>query len=301
MLARFEREVQLTSGLTHPNTIVIYDYGRTPEGVFYYAMEYVPGITLDTLVAHDGPQPESRVAHVLRQVAGALSEAHAVRLIHRDIKPANVMLCERGGQHDAVKVLDFGLVKEVEQSGEPGLTAADAMIGTPYYLSPEAIQSPGSVDARTDIYGVGAVGYNLLTGQEVFEGRTAIDVLRQHLHEEPAKPSNRLGRALDPALEELIMACLAKDREQRPTDAAELRRALDDWVRRSDPWTEEQAASWWEVRGQVCLAAVQEARKGLTSRGPSLAVDLAGRVDVSSRRGPSSAMDSAEFTWTRDH
>ena len=163
-IARFEREVQLTSQLNHPNTIAIYDYGRTPEGIFYYAMEYLDGLDLQTLVDRCGAQPEGRVIHILRQICGSLNEAHGIGLIHRDIKPANIILCQRGGEHDVVKVLDFGLVKAVDEERQIKLTATGVMLGTPLYMSPEAIQRPEAVDGRNDLYAVGAVGYFMITG-----------------------------------------------------------------------------------------------------------------------------------------
>jgi serine/threonine-protein kinase len=156
-LGRFEREVQLTARLTHPNTITIFDYGRTHDGVFYYAMELLDGATLQRIVAVDGPQPPGRVVRILGMVCGALTEAHAIGLIHRDIKPANIMLCSQGGEHDVVKLLDFGLVKEFEVDRDVKLTAASIVVGTPQYMAPESIVDPDSVDARTDIYALGAV------------------------------------------------------------------------------------------------------------------------------------------------
>ncbi len=159
---RFEQEAQMTSQLTHPNTVAIYDYGRTPEGLFYYAMEYLSGINLDHLVRQFGPQPEGRVIHILRQVCGSLAEAHRVGLIHRDIKPANILLTRRGGVCDTVKVLDFGLVKAAHAA--PKGPAEGAVVGTPHFMSPEAIQTPDVLDARSDLYSVGAVAYWLLTG-----------------------------------------------------------------------------------------------------------------------------------------
>src|SRR5436190_4139364 len=160
-IARFEHEVQMTSQLTHPNTVAIYDYGSTPDGLFYYAMEYLSGINLDQLVSQFGPQPEARVIHILRQLCGSLSEAHQIGLIHRDIKPANVVLTRRGGACDVVKVLDFGLVKtRVPLLRDKVL--ANAIVGTPHFMSPEAIQDPAKVDARSDLYSVGAVAFWLL-------------------------------------------------------------------------------------------------------------------------------------------
>jgi len=148
---RFEREVQITARLTHPNTVAVYDYGHTPDGVFYYAMEYLEGITLQDLVDEFGPQPASRVVHILLQTCGALEEAHLSGLVHRDIKPANIMLTERGRVPDVVKVLDFGLVKETEQSS-PEVTSANAILGTPHYMAPESIVDPASIDGRADLY-----------------------------------------------------------------------------------------------------------------------------------------------------
>jgi serine/threonine-protein kinase len=244
---RFEREVQLTSRLTHPNTISIYDYGRTPTGSFYYAMEYVDGCDLQTLVERDGPQDPARVAHLLAQLAGALSEAHRVGLIHRDIKPANVMLCERGGVADVVKVLDFGLIKEIDSAGRGADTEADGerLVGTPLYMSPEALTDPNSVDARSDLYAVGALGYFLLTGVPPFSGRTVLEVCSHHLRSTPVSPSARLGATIPRELEALILACLAKSPEDRPQDAGALERAL---LRFAASWTQERAERWWFER-----------------------------------------------------
>src|SRR5258705_2394008 len=180
-LGRFEREVQLTSALTNPNTIAVYDYGRTEDGIFYYAMEYLPGIPLDRLIKDGGPQPEARVVYLLKQICASLAEAHRVGLVHRDVKPANVMLCKRGGLYDVVKVLDFGLVKEIA-SGDASLTAAHHIVGTPLYMAPESINGSLPVDARSDVYAVGGVAYALVTGQPVFSGKSGADIIGHHLH-----------------------------------------------------------------------------------------------------------------------
>jgi serine/threonine protein kinase len=242
-LRRFEREVQLTSSLSHPNTISVFDYGRTPDGIFYYAMEYLDGTNLDELVREDGPQPPGRVVHVLEQVASALVEAHGVGLIHRDIKPENVILCERGGIPDVAKVLDFGLVKDLGRGAEARLTQTNIVQGTPLYLSPEAINDPDAVDARSDLYSLGAVAYFLVTGSPVFSGRTLVEVCSHHLHSTPVRPSDRLGTPVPPDLEELILACLEKEPADRPFAAAALRDAL----RSLDvpEWTETAARDWW--------------------------------------------------------
>jgi serine/threonine-protein kinase len=230
-VARFEREVRATSRLSHPNTVSIYDYGRTREGIFYYAMEYLEGTDLQRLVREHGALEPARVIHILAQIAGALSEAHQAGLVHRDLKPANVFLCERGGLHDTVKVLDFGLVKETRAAGGLGgpvigQTDVNALIGTPAYLAPESIHSPAAVDARSDLYAVGAIGYFLLTGSEVFDGSSVVALCIAHLHEKPQSPSERAGRALPADLERLLLSCLEKDPAQRPASAAELRQAL---------------------------------------------------------------------------
>lgn len=236
-LRRFEREVQLTSLLTHPNTISIYDFGRTPEGTFYYAMEYVDGCDLETLVEREGPQPPARVAHLLAQVASALSEAHDAGLVHRDVKPANVMVCDRAGALDVVKVLDFGLTKEV---GERDVSKTDEqrIVGTPLYLSPEAVITPERVDARSDLYALGAVGYFLLTGVAPFAGDNPVEVCFQHLHAAPVPPSKRLGAPVPQALEAMILACLEKSKERRPSSAAAVETAL---AALAAEWTRERA------------------------------------------------------------
>lgn len=242
--ARFEHEVQMTSQLTHPNTVAIYDYGRTPEGLFYYAMEYLSGIDLDQLVRDFGPQPEARVIHILRQVCGSLAEAHRIGLIHRDIKPANIVLTRRGGLCDVVKVLDFGLVKVMPRQATAG-GAKEAVVGTPHFMSPESIAAPGLVDARSDLYSVAAVGYWLLTAKTLFlESR--INVLLDHQVSSVAvPPSARLGRQVSADLEAILMQCLAKASADRPASAE----ALDDALSRcaaANSWTAADAAKWWE-------------------------------------------------------
>jgi hypothetical protein len=244
-LERFEREVQLTSRLSHPNTIAIYDYGRTPDGIFYYAMEYLDGLSLESLVASDGVQPAGRVVHILLQAAGALAEAHGIGLIHRDIKPANIMLCERGGMPDVVKVVDFGLVKNLDAAdGDVALTNTNALTGTPLYLAPESITRPDKIDARIDIYALGAVGYFLITGTPPFTGQNVVEIAGHHLHTTPEVPSARLGRAVPPKLDALLVACLAKEPEARPRDAQALLTALLDCETES-PWSGAAARAWW--------------------------------------------------------
>jgi tRNA A-37 threonylcarbamoyl transferase component Bud32 len=246
-VARFEREVQLTSRLTHPNVIEIFDYGRSPDGVFYYVMEYLDGLTLADLIEIGGPVPAPRVVHLVRRVCAALEEAHAIDLVHRDIKPLNIMVCRRGVQADVVKVLDFGLVKEVSAPDELQLTSPDIVGGTPPYIAPERLKSPRLIDPRSDLFAVGAVAYNLLTGQATFEGETAMEICYKVLHETPAPPSARVGGHVPPALEALVMACMERDPDDRPGNAAEIIERLDA-MPEVGGWTQKEARAWWEAR-----------------------------------------------------
>lgn len=239
-LARFEREVQLTSQLSHPNTISIYDYGRTPEGVFYYAMEYLEGRTLDALVAASGPQAPGRVVHILAQVAGALREAHAVGLIHRDVKPSNVLLCTRGGIPEFIKVIDFGLVKRFDGGEDVAVTRVDAIAGTPLFMAPECLVRPEAVGAAIDVYALGGVAYFLLTGSPPFTGSTVVEVCGHHLHTAPTPPSERLGHSIPLKLEALVMRCLEKDPKARPSDGELC--ALLEGCRKEIPFDVERAA-----------------------------------------------------------
>jgi eukaryotic-like serine/threonine-protein kinase len=283
---RFEREVQLTSKLTHPNTIAIYDYGHTLDGVFYYAMELLDGVTLSQLGAEDGPQRPGRVIHILSQAARALAEAHSVGLIHRDVKPANIFLCARGGMHDFVKVLDFGLVKEVD-SPDTAISAPNLVAGTPLYMAPETIARPDDVDAGVDIYALGCVGYYLLTGEPPFTGSNAIAIYHGHLHQRPPSPSERLGRQVPDDLEALVMRCLAKSPSDRPASASDLADALAT-LQISHPWGEKEAKAWWEARDSSLRKTEAQAVIGdpqLTDglgATATLDVPLSGRVRVSS-------------------
>ncbi len=238
---RFEREVRLTSRLTHPNTIAIYDYGRTADNRFYYAMEYIQGITLGQCVAEAGAQSEARTVFVMSQVCSALAEAHTAGLIHRDIKPGNIMLCERGGKSDFVKVLDFGLVWRFGLEKD---NPAGSMHGTPRYMTPEAIRDPASQDARSDVYQLGALMYFFLTGSNLFPGDSVEGLCEAHLHSVPELPSVRLGHALNPEFEALLMSCLEKDAAKRPADACELLAHLEAFNVHGQ-WGQEQARHWW--------------------------------------------------------
>ncbi len=247
-IQRFEREVQLTARLSHPSTIAIFDYGRTPDGVFYYAMEYLEGLNLEELVTASGPQEPGRVIHILRQVSGALTEAHEVGLIHRDIKPANIILCQRGGIPDVAKVVDFGLVKRVVTTEDEATmmgTSQHMLVGTPMYMAPEAIKGEQFVDGRSDLYALGAVGYFLLTGSPMFSSKNIVEIVAHHLHTVPTPPSRRTGRAVPPDLEAVLTRCLAKAPGDRIGTARELTDAMVECAS-STPWSLKHAAELWK-------------------------------------------------------
>ncbi|MCA9020319.1 MAG: serine/threonine protein kinase, partial [Planctomycetaceae bacterium] len=255
-VARFEREVQLTSQLNHPNTIAIYDYGRTPEGVFYYAMELLDGINLDDLVKQYGPLPESRAIHLLKQIAGSLAEAHQLGVIHRDVKPANIFLTHRGGVYDFIKLLDFGLVKAVDGREQASLTSTNSMAGTPMYLSPEGINHPDAVDGRSDLYALGAVAYYLLTGTTVFDGETVIEICMKHVQEQPQSLSERLGKPVSADLEQIVMQCLEKDPKKRPQTAHDVILELSK-CQNDGKWSIQDASQWWEEQMQGQASKIQ--------------------------------------------
>jgi serine/threonine-protein kinase len=272
-IERFEREVQMTSRLTHPNTISVYDYGRTPEGIFYYAMELLDGADLERVVRVTGPLPPARAIHLLSQVCGALAEAHEIDLIHRDIKPSNVFVCRQGGAHDVAKVLDFGLVRDLQPDSQVNASITTAIVGTPLYLAPEAITAPDKVDARSDLYAVGCMAHFLLTGQPPFTGESFVELGAHHVYT-PAPPvSAHATQKIAPALEEMVAACLAKDPAARPQSARALRAALLACV--VEPWTEEHARAWWEENGARVIGVAQGAPSSALGR--TIAVDRRAR------------------------
>jgi len=255
-LEQFRREVQMTAKLKHPNTVTIYDYGRSEDGTFYYAMELLQGVTLGEIMQVDGRIPEPRVIHVLRQCAMALDEAHTMGLVHRDVKPNNIMLTQQGGAHDVTKVLDFGLVKNVGSAVDASKTMSEAIKGTPPFMSPEQIFEPRSIDARSDLYALGAVGYYLLTGCFVFDGDNVMQICMQHLNEAPQPPSLVAGRDLNSDLECLILQCLEKKRDDRPASGAEISERLQ--ALPIERWSQEHAARWWDWSGKQIVARREE-------------------------------------------
>ena len=247
MVARFEREVQLASSLSHPNTIEIFDYGRTRDGLFYYAMEYLDGLTAGEILLKEKFLPVARVIHLLRQVCAALAEAHGKGLVHRDIKPENIMVCRYGGQHDFVKILDFGLVKQLATPHSRDLTRGLRILGTPLYMAPERLRNPGDVDARADIYAVGVVAFLMLTGRRLFESADDLELTSKVLNEEPPRPSAVAPQPVPVELDLLVVSCLEKKREDRPQRVADLVEAFDA-LALEHRWTQREAEAWWAAR-----------------------------------------------------
>jgi tRNA A-37 threonylcarbamoyl transferase component Bud32 len=245
-VTRFRREAEAAANLRSQHTVELYDFGVTEDGTLYLVMEFLDGMDLETMVRENGPLPAGRVIHILRQVCDSLEEAHARGLVHRDIKPANIHLGMVGLRHDVVKVLDFGLVKEVSSVSEETMATMPGQmaLGTPAYMAPEmALGEP--VDGRADIYAVGCVGYYLLTGHLVFEAEKAFQMIAKHLQSVPIPPSQRTDQPVSPEMERLILKCLAKDPKDRPQTAAQLMQALE-WIP-ADSWNEEQAMHWWSA------------------------------------------------------
>jgi serine/threonine-protein kinase len=266
-LIRFEREVQATATLTHWNTVEIFDYGHSEDGTFYYVMEYLPGMNLEDLVEQHGPMPPERAIHFLRQVCQALREAHRIGLIHRDIKPSNVFACERGKVYDVAKLLDFGLVKDMGM-GHDGvrLTHEGTFTGSPAFMSPEQAAGQQQLDARSDIYNVGAVAYFLITGELLFDRTSPLQMLHAHAYE-PLIPNQQFQDTVPADLQRVILRCLEKDPDHRYQDAGSLDQALAACAC-AGQWTPERAEDWWRQYGDrtkpdSSLEALQRASRTL--------------------------------------
>jgi hypothetical protein len=248
MIARFEREVQTASSFSHPNTVEIFDYGRTRDGLFYYAMEYLDGLTVSQVLERSAPPliPVARAIHLLRQVCAGLSEAHGKGLVHRDVKPENIMVCRYGGVHDFVKILDFGLVKSLSQPHSRDLTRSQRILGTPLYMAPERLRDPTDVDARADIYALGAVAYLMLTGKRMFDAAEDFALTSKILNEEPPRVGAAAPQPIPVELDLLVTACLEKSRDLRPQGVAGLVEALDA-LAAEHRWTQTEARDWWDA------------------------------------------------------
>ena len=271
LVARFQREAEATAALHSAHTVSLHDFGVTPEGAFYYVMELLDGLDLDTLVRRFGPLPPERAIHLLIQACDSLAEAHATGLIHRDVKPANILACHWGLKWDFVKVLDFGLVKTAWSMGDDQqLTSEGTITGTPAYMAPEAALGGQALDARVDLYGLGCVDYWLLTGERVFVGRTPVEVLLHHVKTPPVPPSERTRRPIPASLEALVLACLAKDPDERPVSAEWLAARLAECETAGD-WTPARAHEWWDtIRTGAATAAARgdETRTSMTPPTP---------------------------------
>jgi eukaryotic-like serine/threonine-protein kinase len=272
LIARFEREVQLASSLSHPNTIEIFDYGRTRDGLLYYAMEYLDGVTISEIVQPANAElpaalPVSRCIHLLRQVCAALAEAHGKGIVHRDISPDNVMVCHYGGQYDFVKILDYGLVKQVSaRENTRDLTRGLRLVGTPLYMAPERLRDAADVDARADIYAVGAVAFLMLTGRKLFESSDDLELTTKILNDEPPRPSQAAAQAIPVELDLIVTACLEKKRELRPQRVADLVEALDA-LAQEHRWTQSEAEACWRRGTALAGDDAQQSFGTIGSRG----------------------------------
>jgi eukaryotic-like serine/threonine-protein kinase len=294
LLRRFEREARATAALKSPHTVQLYDFGATEDGRLYYVMELLDGLDLDTLVRQYGPLPAERVVHILRQVCSSLQDAHANGLVHRDIKPANVVISRAGTTFDFAKVLDFGLVKldtarKVEDdavtTGQRGSEAAGqwavrsdrgshtagGTVGTPAFMAPEVVLGRSDTDHRVDLYALGCVGYWLLTGKLIFEGRSVGEVMFHHAHTPPPRPSTRSELPIPTPLEDLVMECVEKDPSRRPSSAEAVSTRLDT-VSLESEWTVERAERWWAMHRPVPADARRVAEVLLSQEGRELRI-----------------------------
>lgn len=246
IVARFQREVQLASRLSHPNMVEIFDYGRTAGGVLYYAMEYLEGTTVNELVQRNGALPVRRAVHLLRQVCAGLAEAHGKGMVHRDISATNIMVCHYGGEYDFAKILDFGLVKQVSEPQSHTITRTLRILGTPLYMAPERLRDPADVDARADIYAVGAVAFLMLSGRKVFDADDELALTSKVLNDPASRVRAVAGQPVPPALDALIAACLEKRREDRPQRIEELQEVLVGLAHEA-PWMQSDARAAWEA------------------------------------------------------
>jgi len=246
MTARFRREAKLASQLTHPNMIEIYDYGVGIDATLFYAMELLEGDTVGELVVRGGPMPVARAVHILRQVCAGLAEAHGKGLVHRDISITNIMACLYGGEYDFVKILDFGLVKSVVSEQSQAITRSVRILGTVQYMAPERLHDPADVDVRADVYAVGAVAFFLLSGRRMFESEDTMALTSRVINEVPPRLSEVAAQPIPSELDELVAACLEKQRESRPTSILDVKEVLDRIAERNR-WSQSDAKSAWDA------------------------------------------------------
>jgi serine/threonine-protein kinase len=246
VIERFQREARTVAMLRCPHTVALYDFGVTDDGTLYHVLELLEGVDFETLVLRWGPIPPVRVAYLIGQVCESLAEAHDIGLVHRDIKPANLYVCGDRRQADVVKVLDFGLVRPIDIDESTTITVDHTLAGTPAYMAPEQIVDPRSVDARTDLYALGCVAYWLLTGQDVFTGRSHVEVLAHHMGTPPVPPSRITEEPISRHLDDIILRCLEKSPANRPSSAEALISMLAREVV-GPPWTPKRARRWWET------------------------------------------------------
>jgi serine/threonine protein kinase/tetratricopeptide (TPR) repeat protein len=302
MARRFEREARATSLLKSPHTVQIHDFGTIDDGTFYYAMELLEGLNQGELVRNEGPIEAERTVAILQQACESLAEAHDQGLIHRDIKPGNIFLCKLGMRYDHVKVLDFGLVKLTDAGGgEATQLTADLALGTPAFMPPEGVRGDSQIDERSDIYALGCVAYWLLTGQHVFEGNSAFELIMAHVEKDAVRPSVRTELDVPPELDAIIMSCLEKDPERRPQTAAELATLLAACPL-ARPWTPDRAKKWWSLRKNAGSSPTESAReailrgeltprKAMTPRSDRLARRFLGAQTPLPVRGRDAALD----------
>jgi eukaryotic-like serine/threonine-protein kinase len=298
LLRRFEREARATAALKSPHTVQLYDFGATEDGRLYYVMELLDGLDLDTLVRQYGPLPVERVVHILRQVCSSLQDAHGNGLVHRDIKPANIVVSRAGTTFDFAKVLDFGLVKldtarkpeddavtagqrggyplaggwaAGRQAGSSDQGSHVGAAGTPAFMAPEVVLGVADTDHRVDLYALGCVGYWLLTGKLIFEGRSVVEVMFHHAHTPPPRPSTRSELPILAPLEDLVMECLEKDPARRPASAEAVSTRLDA-VSLASPWTVERAERWWAMHRPLPADARRVAEVLLSQEGRELRI-----------------------------
>src|SRR5580693_3282066 len=265
---RFFLEASMTAKLRHPNTVTVFDYGQTSDGVYYMAMEYLEGYTLHRAIRQVGHLSEERTAHIARQICRSLREAHSLGVVHRDLKPANVYLLEHGDEPDFVKVLDFGLVKDVASTDSEELTQAGLFMGSPKYMAPEQI-SGAPIDARTDIYALGIIMYEMVTGKVPFDRPKSLDILMAHMKEEapPICAMNPAAR-VSGALEEAIFRAMAKDPNDRFRSMDEVLAAL----KRLGPTTGAEPSASLSVDRSSSTGSGPSASRIVRGAGAALAV-----------------------------